>query len=247
MFSNYNSSIYTNTPKPLKIIIALSVVLTLLCSIVKPFIPLLGLSVVGFLSGQYWQIFSFTFLQPEAGIINFSSILHLFLYMAVIWTAGNEIIKIKSSSTFLTLYFSSALISGLATLGFMHLFQNYTIAFGLPLIATSLITGWVMLNPFSRIYLFHSFPVQISHLASAFLLIRGLSLLSDEQYSEFFSTLTIIIFSYLYSLIMWKNNGPFKKWHKLEDIVIRLFQFKIRRKKANIYDINEERKNRNFF
>lgn len=247
MFFNNSVPSYSATPKPLKIIIALSVGLTLLSSIVKSLIPLLGLSIMGISSGQYWQIFSFTLLQPEVGTINFSSIFHLFLYVTAIWIAGNEIIKKKNSLTFITLCLGSSVVSGLAAIGFMYLFKTYTIMFGLSLTTTALITSWVLLNPYSKIYVFHSFPIQIAHLAAAFLLVKGLSLLSDEQYPEFFTTLVSVVFSYLYSLVIWKCNSPFKNLHKFENVIINFFRFNVRKKKASIFDIDEERKNRNFF
>lgn len=223
MFSKFSSS---TTPKSIKIVIGISVLLTLLCSIVKSLIFVLGFSKLGLEMHFFWQPVTFLFLHAQTGRIDLFSMFNLFFYMYALWIAGSEIILQKKLSSFLILFFGAGLISATSSYLLMEYFQNVYILLGMKYTTFSLLIGWMMIHPSARILLFHSFPVQVSQIVSAFVIIQALTFLSNGEYLHFINAIVISASAYLYSILAWKATGPYRKLHSFETKLGNLFRKK---------------------
>jgi membrane associated rhomboid family serine protease len=235
---------YSFSPKKIQPIIkylaltiaTFSIFFTLIAPFIKINFPLfLLLSKLGISKGLIYQFISCFFVTFEYGL-SLGFLVKLMFCLYIIWIAGENLIVNTSKIQFAIFYFGCGIFSSLAA--YLVEFLGYPLYLhsGLSCLVFGLLTSWMMFNTTSQIILFFSLRIPIKWLVSATI---GISLLSDFSRSDFvsfFATLAAIIFSYFFTLIVWKMRSPFNFLQKFEIKLLNIFYSNLFKTKTKIYD-----------
>ena len=194
------------TPSPLKVLILIS----LLLSIFSPFIgPSLALSLSGVKNFYLWQLITYAFVQPAPLGLTFPFLLHLAFNLFLLWTCGASLIPRIKTAPFFFLYFSAILVGGLFAWGAMGLFQlPYSYA-GITAPLYAIFVAWTILNPEADFYLFFALPFKAYWILLAVL---GANLLVDlfhRDWIHLFSYSSAFLYGYIFSVIAFRSRSPF--------------------------------------
>ncbi len=235
----------TSTPRIIKVLILLTIIVSLFVATVpKDYLfNLLGLSVKGAKNGLYFQIITNLFIIPDK-TISFGFVINLLFNSYLIWVFGSAIIELKGLKHFLFLSVISGILSSTVALYIMS-FSPFFVFAGSTILVYAFSMAWLMLHSDAKILLFFALPFSAKWLILGAIGLNLLSLLSQENYVYFFSYLSSAFFAYLYALLIWQKHGPLNFLKKIEKKLIHIMQkCKIKNKKdkafhpSKIYDIN---------
>lgn len=204
----------------IKIVIALTVALSFLAACIPSLQALLALSWTGIAHFYVWQLITYLFVAPHP--ISLGHIVQIGLNMYLLWMFGSSF-----SRHFFVLYFGSGLFAALATLAPLYFFHTVT-AGATPAIYAILI-AWSMLNPHSQLLLFFAIPFKAHWLIAGWIGLTFFLDISSHNWSNFVSLLASCAFSYLFTLIVWRQPSPFDFFHSFERKVFRLLERKTKK------------------
>jgi membrane associated rhomboid family serine protease len=213
----------------LKILIAVTLVATL---VTTPIHPLLALSWAGIEHLYLWQLLTYLLVEP----LSFHGFVQLAFNMYLLWMFGSSLIERSRSRTFFLLYFGSALFASLAALLPLYFFSS-VLASSTPAVY-AIMVAWMMLNPHSQLLLFFALPFKAHWLITGLLALTLFLDLSQGHWVGATSLIASCLFSYLFTLVAWREQGPFAIFRPFERSVLRFLE---RRKqpyqRSKIYDI----------
>lgn len=210
------------TSAVVKFILAFILFISGFVAIVTPFIKsnyllyLFGLSLEGIKHFFFWQFFTFSLLQPGYGIdINFIIVIIFNLYL--IWVSATTIVENTSQKGYFIFYLLSSLFTGLVLFIAMLIgFSNYVFAASTITLYATLV-AWMMIVPSdTRIFLFFAIPIKHYWLVLGLIGFNLLSSLSSLQIIPFIAYLSVSVFAYFYSVIVWQRFSPFIHLNKME-------------------------------
>lgn len=208
------------TAKTIKIIISLTIILTLITAVAPKYLSaILGLSYSGLKDGFFFQLFTNLFIIPDL-TISLGFIFHLFFSCYLIWVFGSSIIDWKGNKHFIALFLLTGIISSLVAVYIMSLSSTNAVYFGSNAVLYALSMAWLMLHSDAKIFLFFTLPFKAKWLILGTMAINLLSLLSNEIFSQFFSYLSAAVVAYLYSLFIWQKQSPINFLKKAEQSII---------------------------
>lgn len=204
--------------KYLQILTLLFIALSLTGAFYPPLQYFLALSWSGIKNFYLWQLLTYALFEP--GSFSFALLIKLAFNIYIFWIFGLPLIEFARVKTFLSLYFGAILISGLATLPFQEVFASTT---G-PIYA--ILIAWMMVNQGSKLLLFFTLPF---HAHWLILGIIGFTFFIQISNSEFVMATNIVVnvlYAYLFSIVAWKEQGPFRFLRPFERKILRLFEKK---------------------
>ncbi|MBU6383833.1 MAG: rhomboid family intramembrane serine protease [Verrucomicrobia bacterium] len=217
----------------LKLLIAFTILLSLIVGFFPSLTPWLALSGVGLKHLFLWQ--PLTYVLIERGPISFNFFLNLAFNMYILWVFGMQLMERSHEKLFFLLYFGAALVGGLAAVALPHaLLAGPTNA------VYAILVAWMLLNQRARLLLFFSIPFNALWLILGVVALTMAIDLSSGYWARALSLAVACIYAYFFALLAWRTPGPFPHFRKFEK---RLFQFLERRKKqashsaSKIYDI----------
>lgn len=216
----------TKTPFILKLIITLILTISIISAILSPFLKtnviryLFSLSIPGIKSYFFWQLITYSLLQPGHGI-DFSFIISLLFNLYLIWVIGSSVVEKTSQKQFFIFYLLSSIFSALVILLTMLIgYQNYLFSSStIPLYA--ILIAWMMLMPSdTKIFLFFALPLKHYFLVLGLICLSLLSTLSSMDLVAFFGYLSVSIFAYFYSVVIFQRYSPFHALNRMERSLI---------------------------
>ncbi len=217
----------------LKLLIFTTLVISLFAALIPKLFAYLALSISGVHNLFFWQLISYIFV--EKGPISFGFFLNLAFNMYILWVFGSHLIDRSHERLFLFLYFGATLLGGASAL----LFPNAFLA-GSTNAVYAVLVAWMLLNQGARLLLFFAIPCKAEWLVLGLIGITILMDLSSGLWAAATSLMISCIYSYLFTLVVWRQNGPFFFLRRFEK---KVFQFFEKRKKhesfthSKIYDI----------
>jgi membrane associated rhomboid family serine protease len=203
------------TPRILKFLILITVILSILSAVTYKLFPhyfgwisleqLLALSTWGIDRLFFWQLFSYLFVQPLVDGLSFSFFLSLAFNCYILWTIGASLIARRGVWHFLALYFLSGILSGILVTLLQHLTHSPTAFAGNGTSLYALLVAWACLFPHAEFLLLFAFSIRAAWLIFGFL---GLNLLIDLSTGDWIRVIAYsfaALFAYVYSLIFWKR------------------------------------------
>lgn len=241
----------SQTPKVVKYLILTTLGISISSALFANLLPLqylLGLSLSGIEKGFFWQILSYVFIQPVIQGISFSYLMHLVFNMYLLWIVGTSIVERSTPGQFLALYLFSSIFSGLVCTALMIGFQNHGFIGGSSAALYSLLIAWMILYPDMQISLFFVVPFKAKWLILGLLCSNLLIDLSNGDFLGFSLYLSTSVFGYLFSVMKWKQYGPFVQLHDFEKVLMKApfswvsrMQKGPKAKKRNIFDFRSGR------
>lgn len=217
----------------LKALIFVTAILSILGGVFPEVAKLFALSRNGIEHFFFWQLITYVFF--EKGPLSISFFLNLAFNMYILWMFGSHLIERSHTRLFLILYFGAALLGGASALADPNVFLA-----GSTNGVYAILVAWMLLNQYSQLLLFFALPFKAKWLILG-LVIAALTLdLVNGYWAGAISLATSCIYSYFFTLVVWKQPSPFFFLRKFEK---RLFQFFEKRKKheyykhSKIYDI----------
>lgn len=220
----------TKTPIIIKIILGITIFLSVLNALTLPFLKtnilsyLFGLSLSGAKNYYFWQLLTYNFLQPSIGF-NINFIFDILFNLYLLWVIGVSLIDRISQLQYIIFYILSSLFSASVMLFIMSLGYPAYIFTGISISLYSTLMAWMMLNPpDTRIFLFFAIPMKHYYLVLGLIGINLFTSLSHYQMVNFCGYIASVIFSYFYSVIIWSRFSPFQSLNKMESLLINLFR-----------------------
>lgn len=218
---------------PLKALIALTIALSVLAGLLPALYLWLALSWSGIEHLLLWQLVTYIFV--EKGPISLSFFLNLAFNVYILWTFGTHLLERSHTRLFLFLYFGATLLGGAAAL----LVPNAHLA-GSANAVYAILVAWMLLNQGSQLLLFFSLPFKAQWLILGVIGATLAIYIANRYWAGAISLAVACIYSYFFTLIVWRQPGPFFFLRRAEK---RIFQFLERKKKheaythSKIYDI----------
>ncbi|MBA3602686.1 MAG: rhomboid family intramembrane serine protease [Parachlamydiaceae bacterium] len=181
----------------------------------------LSLSWKGLTNWYIWQPFSYLFVLPSGnGGLSLYFFIELLFDMYILWIMGSALLARAGAQAFCRFFFSTGVITGLLTLLWMPVLQQYSTLAGptAPIIAIMMV--WTMLHAESELLLFFLIPVKAKWL---FLGLLGVFLLTDLSHLNFIHITFIlqsVLIGYLYGTMIWGLKGPFTISSKIDNFFI---------------------------
>jgi membrane associated rhomboid family serine protease len=225
------------TPFIIKLLISIMVVVSLASAISSMYLNydyiayFLSLSLVGIKKFFLWQLLTYGFLQPGFGL-NVGFIAHLIFNMYIFWVIGSDVVLKSSKKDFLNIFFASLLISGLIALLAMFIGYPFYMHATTSVSVYAILVAWMMLSPQdTNIHFFQTTKIKIKWVVLAIIGFNLLINFSDFDFVKFFSYVSAALVAYFYCIIVYLKNGPFKKCHSFERMLMKKFK---KEKKTNI-------------
>ena len=207
------------TPKSIKWLITLTVLISLLSPLATYFIEnysrfagpgaWLSLSLFGLKQGWVWQPITYFFLQ-NAGIgISFSLLLGLFFKMVLLWFSGSEINSRFGSKQLIFFYLGAGLFAGTISAAALLLFSSQSVIVGSSPPVYALMTVWAMLYPDLELFFFFLIRIKAKWLILIFLLFALIVNLSYGAFFPLLADLAGIVWGFLIGRFVWKLPNPF--------------------------------------
>ncbi|MFA6119092.1 MAG: rhomboid family intramembrane serine protease [Parachlamydiales bacterium] len=210
----------------IKLIIFLTLLISLSSTILTPFfktnyfVYYLGLSLEGIKNYFFWQLVTYNFIESGNGL-SLGYIFQLLFNLYLLWVMGTTVIERTSRLKFIFLFFSSIIFSGLVALITMHLTNKNIIFAGSNIGLFSILVAWMMLNSKeTRIFLFFILPIKAYWIVLGLIGLNLLSNFSNMQMVPFFTTLTVSLYSYFYSVVIWNRFSPLDHLNRMERYLI---------------------------
>jgi len=204
--------------KPLQILILLTVLLSLAGAIFPTLQYFFTLSWGGIKSWHLWQLITYVFF--ENGPLSFSFLIQLAFNMYILWIFGSSLMEVAQPKRFFSLYFGSALVGSLPIFLFSGHLAGSTSA------VYAILIAWMMINQGSQLLLFFTLPFKSHWLIVALLSFTLFMDFSAGALTAGFSLLMSVLFSYFFSLIIWKQKSPFPPLHSFEGKLLNFLETK---------------------
>ncbi|PIS02713.1 MAG: hypothetical protein COT85_01395 [Chlamydiae bacterium CG10_big_fil_rev_8_21_14_0_10_42_34] len=217
---------------PIKVLIFSTIGLSLLAVLVPELQMLLALSWVGIKNYYYWQVLTYAFITP--GSVSVGFFFQLGFNMYVLWMFGTSLLERTQAKLFLTLYLGAIILPGLSVLAI----PNAVLA-GSTTAVYAILVAWMMLNSGARLLLFFTIPFKAQWLVVGLIAFTLFVNISSHYWVGAISLTASILYSYLFTLIVWKQLGPFPILHPFERRFLSLFEKKVKQPKqrTKIFDI----------
>ncbi|KPK33172.1 MAG: hypothetical protein AMS24_02020 [Chlamydiae bacterium SM23_39] len=223
--NDFQTIIPKKTPRIVKIIIILISFFSLLSSIlilVRPnFFFTFSLSIPGMQKKFFWQILTNFFIVPRP-FVSFRYVIHTIFVLYLFWVFSIEIINFKGKKHYIFLLLTCSILSSMVALLFLNVF-SFQFFNGADTLIYFLAISWLMLNRDAKFFILFT-SIKAKWVIFSIMILNLLSSLSLEYYVYFATNISAIIIGYLYSLIVWKVNGPFNFLRKFEDAIIKIIK-----------------------
>ena len=247
-----------NQSKPIKILIIIIAILSLLSGTVDKIFPtvfsapnlthLLSLQLNSFSLSGFYQFFTHFFFYPAPNGIHLFYLINLFFGIMILQRMGTVIIGHKGTKSFFAYFFTCAIASGIAAFSTITHFGIATVYAGPTSAIYSLFIATMFLFPKLDVMMAFSSPMKVRALFPGIIGVILLMNLSVGDYVHFFATLTSAITAYMYILFFWKIPSPFVSMQTFDRCIINLSNGKFRSifeptkldsytAKSRIYDI----------
>lgn len=184
---------------------------------------LLSLSWRGLNQGYMWQPISYLFVLSSGNAgLSLSFFLELLFDLYILWIMGSALLARIGANAFARFFFITGIVTGLLTLLWMPLFQQYTVLAGPSAAIIAIMTVWTMLHAESELLLFFLMPVKAKWL---FLGLLGIFLLIDLSHLNFINlifTMHSVLAGYLYATVVWELENPFSIFSRIDHFFIHL-------------------------
>lgn len=206
------------TPKSVKYLLCIILGASLLWAVSTKFLPYFAynyllhaitLSPDALFRGYIWQLFTYPFVQPVAGILSFNYLLDLAFKLYLTWVVGSSLVESRGEKSFLTLFFSGVAISGALTALFMGLTGHSQPFMGAHSPLYILLFAWMILNPYAKVYLFFTVPLNVTLVILGLWSCNLFLSLMNGSFSIVFSYFICGAYGYLYSVGMYQAFSPF--------------------------------------
>lgn len=155
-----------------------------------------------------WQPITSLFLLPSP-VFSLGFLIDFAFTMLVFWLFGSIVQERIGKAKFLTVYFLSGILSGMASLAVMHKFGLFaTVSEFMPMIL-AITTLWAMIDPLQQILLFFVLPLKAKWVLVVALFGTLFVSFIQQDIITFSAYLTAFIFSYLWGLIILGLRSPF--------------------------------------
>jgi membrane associated rhomboid family serine protease len=212
--SNYRLGPST-TPKSLKFLIGITLVINLFCAVANHLFPyylgwpspqqLMSLSNWGIHNLFLWQIISYLFVHPIGDGVSFSFLLSMAFNLYLLWVIGSSVIERKGNGHFFALYFLSGALAGCTVFALESLSHSPVFFAGNGATLYALLISWIVLFPRAELMLFLTLPIRASWLILGILGINLLIDLSTGDWIRVIGYASAAAFGYIYSSIFWKE------------------------------------------
>ncbi|MDX8431471.1 MAG: rhomboid family intramembrane serine protease [Candidatus Algichlamydia australiensis] len=225
---SFARSFLAGTPRPLKFIIyliagtSLGLALFAAFPIAKTAAVLLAISPLGAKNLLLWQAITHVFYYPSGGAISLGFLINIFFACYMLLFTGKMVIEMRGMRHFYTLFFGSALFSGLTAMAVLYFFPTMTIVAGASSVISALLITWLFLFPDAQVLLFLMIPVKTKWLIPGFLAFQGIHAFSEGDYVFFASSAAAVLFGYLYNVITFRMHSPYFALHKFESALLRV-------------------------
>lgn len=223
-----------STPLSIKGLLFAILGISLLSSYLGPY---LMLSLAGIQHFYFWQFASYLFVHPFP-----SAIFHLAFNLFLIWTFGTNLMERLHPSRWFSLFFGSAVFSGLMAWAGMAAFHLYPPLFGSSPPLYALMTAWIILNPEARLLLFFAVPFKARTFLMGLILFNLLIDLSRSDWIPLIAYIAATLFGYFFTIISCRIRSPFPLLAGFENGILRTLEWlkhvgKKKVRNTKIYDI----------
>jgi hypothetical protein len=212
MINNTHQFGPTSTPIIIKILMSAIAITSLLCALIFHFFPgidlfsYLALTTKSLTHGFVWQFITFLFLVPSSQIsVGFFISLGFNVY--IFWVISTALISRTNLKQFLGVLILSCVASASIALLVMFIGYPFYAFAGNTSIIISFLIVWVMLNPYSQLYLFFALTLKTKFLILVFLIVTLYFTISNRDLVSFSSYLFTAICAYFYSLFVWQGRS----------------------------------------
>lgn len=216
----------TKTPIVIKLLLILILSVSLLTAIATPFLKtnflqyIFGISLTGVKNLFFWQFLTYSFLQPGYGL-DISLIIVLIFNLYLIWMSSTAIVEKTSQIQYLIFYLLSTIFTAFIILLTMLLGYKNAIFSSSTVVLYATLIAWMMMMPKdTKIYLLFAIAMKHYYLVLGLICFNLLSNLSNMDLISFFAYLSVTIFAYFYSVIVWHRHSPFHFLEKMERSLI---------------------------
>ncbi len=199
------------TPELMKRLLQITTAVTMISVIFDSMLglqQLLALSPLCYTHFYIWQPLTSLFLMPSSGF-SLGFIIDFAFTMLVFWLFGSIVLERIGKRKFLTVYFLSGLLSGLASLVVMHKFQLFAFTSELMPMILALTTLWAMIDPYQEILVFFVLPLKAKWVLMVALFGTIFVSIVQQDIVSFSAYLTAFLFSYFWGLIALGFRSPF--------------------------------------
>lgn len=231
------------TPYPLKVLLLLTGILSLLSTFIPPLQAFLALSANTLPQLHLWQLITYLWTDPFAQGFSFPFCIHVAFNLYLLWIFGTSLME-RSKTLFFSLYFGGGLVAALAVCASLALFHLPYHLGGSSTALYSLLIGWVILFPEAELLLFFAIPLKARWLILGLFAINFMIDLSTQDWIHLITYSSSLLFGYLFLVFAWKEHSPFsglqgfeRSVHKFRERVEVLWKRKTA-KPAKIYDFH---------
>jgi membrane associated rhomboid family serine protease len=216
----------------LKILILATVGTSLLALAFPQLLLWLALSWAGIKHLFFWQLITYIFIEP--GPFSFNFFFNLGFNMYVLWLFGGALLIRSHTGAFLSLYLGSAFVSALAALAIPH-----AALAGSTNAVYAILVAWMMRNPDSKLLLFFTLPFKAQWLIIGLVAFTLFMNITGQNWAASVSLAASVLYAYLFSIIIFKELGPFRFLYSFERSILRLFEKRKHEsyRHSKIYDI----------
>lgn len=238
------------TPRSIKFLLLITLFTSLLWTVFTRFFPQFSLhylapvfmlSKSALTKGYLWQLFTYPFVQPIFGSVSFNYILDLGFKLYLMWVFGSSLIELKGEKSFMKLFFSGIIFSGAVTAASMNLLEFSAPYMGSHSAIYVILVSWMMLNPYAKVYLFFTIPLNVSIVVLGVWSVNLFLSLMELNLPTFFAYLSSGLYGYLYSVIFYQAYSPFLLLRSFESIIQNKKWFR-KKRKASVYDFKTGQK-----
>jgi hypothetical protein len=183
--------------------------------------PLFSLNYEGMSKSYFWQLITFSLIEPVSDSFTIFYLLHLAFILYIFWVVSYSLFERKGFKHLLTLYLLGTLSAGLAATFAMKAFSIYTSFLSSQVPLYTFLFAWMVMNPRAKLYLFLSIPISFPFLLLG---IWGMNLLIDlshGKYLSFTAHLTAGVVGYLYAIIAWQMKSHLSFLEPFEKLFLR--------------------------
>ncbi len=199
-------------------------------------LPVFSLSQSALAKGYLWQLITYPFTQPVLGSVSFNYLIDLGFKLYITWVFGSSLAQSRGETSFLRLFFSGIIVTGLLTACAMYLTGSFVPLMGAHSALYTILIAWMLLNPYAKIYVFFTIPLSVT---LAILSVWGINLflsLLDGHMTHFVAYLVAGVYGYMYAIRYYQGRSPFRYLRSFE-CFLQDFQWKrVKRKKGAVYD-----------
>jgi hypothetical protein len=179
---------------------------------------LLSLSWWGISKSYFWQPLTFALVQDVPfNDVTFSFFVGVIINMYIFWVVGSAMettLGLRSFAKFLVI---CTMFSGLITMSFLRLVENYDLITGMTSVVIILLTAWAMKFPNAMIFLFLLIPMNSLVVAMTLIITIILYSLVEGYTANVLLYMVAVLVTYLYAIIVWGWRSPFEFMSRIDE------------------------------